>query len=232
MMLTPPADSSPQRAKRLTKCGPANAPRGQWREFGCGGFPPAESDEYYTTILAALAVGIAPEDYAKTPAIQDGLKRMRGYFAKLRLRHLDLHHKAMMLWASLYVDDLMLPRERNATIAALLSQQRRDGGWSFSAMRPEQAVRHNGKPISESPSDGYGTAFAIYILREAGLPSSRSELVRGVAWLKKNQRRSGRWFTPSPHAGDVPESDFGTRDLYIQYVGTAFAVLALKSCEE
>jgi squalene-hopene/tetraprenyl-beta-curcumene cyclase len=73
--------------------------------------------------------------------------------------------------------------------------------------------------------------LAIYVLREAGVPAARPEIARGVGWLRSNQRASGRWFTPSPAAGDPTEGGVGARDLYVQNLGTAFAVLALKACE-
>jgi hypothetical protein len=63
------------------------------------------------------------------------------------------------------------------------------------------------------------------------VPAARSEIARGVDWLRNNQRASGRWFTPSPAAGEPTEGGVGARDLYVQSLGTAFAVLALKACE-
>jgi squalene-hopene/tetraprenyl-beta-curcumene cyclase len=73
-----------------------------------------------------------------------------------------------------------------------------------------------------SASDGYATGFVIYILRQAGLPADHEALRRGIAWLQANQRESGRWFTRSLN---------NEKTHYITNAGTAFAVLALKSCD-
>ena len=82
-------------------------------------------------------------------------------------------------------------------------------------------------------SDGYATGFAVCVLRQAGLPAERPELVRGIRWLKRNQRVSGSWFTP--HAewgmGLKTQGGIGTRDLAILNLSTAFAVMALHACE-
>jgi squalene-hopene/tetraprenyl-beta-curcumene cyclase len=60
------------------------------------------------------------------------------------------------------------------------------------------------------------------VLRQAGLPAAHPALRKGVAWLKANQRASGRWFTRSLNTD---------RAHYISHAGTAFALLALKACE-
>jgi squalene-hopene/tetraprenyl-beta-curcumene cyclase len=194
-------------------------PNGTWSRLGCGNSIPAENDIHYTAILAALAVSVAPEGYARSAQGRDGLNRLRGYFAKSPPR--DLHDQAMRLWASLHVDGLMTAGERAATIKSLLATQQSDGGWS-----------HVASPSVKTPSDGYGTGLFIYVLRQAGVPADRPEIVRGVGWLRSNQRVSGRWFTPSPAAGEPTEGGVGARDLYAQNLGTAFAVLALKACDD
>jgi squalene-hopene/tetraprenyl-beta-curcumene cyclase len=54
------------------------------------------------------------------------------------------------------------------------------------------------------------------------MAATEKPLQRAVAWLKANQRESGRWFTRSLNRDGRN---------YISNVGTAFAVLALKACE-
>ena len=44
-------------------------------------------------------------------------------------------------------------------------------------------------------------------------------IVKGIAWLKANQRESGRWFTQSLNTD---------RAHYISHAGTAFALMAIK----
>src|SRR5262249_603477 len=53
---------------------------------------------------------------------------------------------------------------------------------------------------------------------------------RGGGGVGRRQRASGRWFTPASVVGPA-EGGVGTRDLYVQNLGTAFAVLALEACE-
>ena len=62
----------------------------------------------------------------------------------------------------------------------------------------------------------------LYVLRQAGAQATAKPIQRGVAWLKANQRESGRWFTRSLNRDGRH---------YISNAGTAFAILALKSCE-
>ena len=77
-------------------------------------------------------------------------------------------------------------------------------------------------PIPCSP-DAYGTGLALVVAREMGISAEDPRLRKGVAWLKGNQRESGKWFTRSP-----------TKDSknYFTNFGCAFAVLGLQSCGE
>jgi squalene-hopene/tetraprenyl-beta-curcumene cyclase len=74
----------------------------------------------------------------------------------------------------------------------------------------------------KAPSDGYATGFAVYVLRQAGKPVNDDAVQRGVAWLKKNQRASGRWFTQSLNTNYAH---------YVSHAGTAFAMMALQACD-
>jgi squalene-hopene/tetraprenyl-beta-curcumene cyclase len=60
------------------------------------------------------------------------------------------------------------------------------------------------------------------VLHQAGVAAAERPVRRGVAWLKANQRQSGRWFTRSLNKDGRH---------YISNAGTAFAILAVKSCE-
>ena len=70
-------------------------------------------------------------------------------------------------------------------------------------------------------SDGYGTGFVTYIVRQGGVSAEDARLRKAINWLKTHQRQSGRWFTPSP-----------TKDSkhFISNAGTAFAVMAIDAC--
>jgi squalene-hopene/tetraprenyl-beta-curcumene cyclase len=60
--------------------------------------------------------------------------------------------------------------------------------------------------------------LVVFVLRQSGVPATDDAVRRGAAWLRANQRVSGRWFTASLNTD---------RAHYISHAGTAFAVLAL-----
>jgi squalene-hopene/tetraprenyl-beta-curcumene cyclase len=192
-------------------------PEGAWA-WNTHELPPLEHDEYYGAAFAAVGVGHAPDGYAQTDKARTGLAKLRRYFKANKPP--DLHHRAMLLWASQKLDGLLTDEERQAAVKDLLALQRPDGGWSLPSLGSWK--REDGKPNDPTTSDGYGTGFVVYVLRQAGVPADHARLKRGVAWLKANQRESGRWFTRSVS---------NDRAHYITNAGTAFAVLALRACE-
>jgi squalene-hopene/tetraprenyl-beta-curcumene cyclase len=190
---------------------------GAWNWLKCNW--PSEHDDYYGAVYVAIGVGHAPENYAQTEAAKAGLEKLRGYFKKNPPP--NLHHKAMLLWASLKLDGLMSDRMRESTIKELLAAQRPDGGWSLPILGDWSG--YDERPNDRmAPSDGYATGLVIYILRQAGVPVNNDGIKKGVAWLKTNQRESGRWFTRSLNTD---------RYHFITHAGTAYAVMALKACE-
>jgi squalene-hopene/tetraprenyl-beta-curcumene cyclase len=182
------------------------------------GWPPMESDDHFGATMAVIGAGAAPEGYAQTEKAQAGLEKIRGYLKANPAP--TLHHRAMVLWASTYVDGFLTPEERQATIDALVKLQKADGGWALASLGDWK--RSDDKEQDTKSSDGYGTGFVIYVLRRAGLPADDARLQRGIAWLKANQRASGRWFTRSLNKDNKH---------FISHAGTAFAILALTSCE-
>ena len=191
---------------------------GGWKWLNCG-WPPMESDDHYGVTLAAIAVGVAPQEYARTEAARKGMEGVRRYLKENPPTM--LHQRAMTLWAAGYVPDLMTPEERKACIKDLLAQQRPDGGWAAATLG--DWPRGDGTEQDKHTSDGYGTGFVIYVLRRSGVPAADPALKKGVAWLKLNQRESGRWFT---------RSLFRDNKHYLTHAGTAFAIMALAACEE
>lgn len=208
--------------------------------------PPLKVDDHYGVTLAAIGAGMAPDNYAQTPAAQAGLERVRQFLK--RTPAITLHQKGMLLWASVHVDGLLTVEDKARMLDELLEVQRADGGWSMAnlvtnvndpalpAGRVAQAtaeagdarrflpyVGRDGVYQSSLASDGYATGLVIFVSRQAGLPASDARLQRGLAWLKSHQRASGRWFTPSQAAH--------TQHL-ISNAGTAYALLALFACGE
>jgi squalene-hopene/tetraprenyl-beta-curcumene cyclase len=181
--------------------------------------PPMEIDDHYGATLAVVATGVAPDGYAKSEAARKGLDGIRGYFKATPPQ--NLHHKAMLLWAASYVDGILTSDASSAAIKELRAMQRPDGGWSTASLGSwKRADKLEQDP---STSDGYGTGFVMFALRRAGIAADDAALQKGVAWLKANQRESGRWFTRSLRRDNTH---------YLSHAGSAFAVMALAACEE
>ena len=191
-------------------------PDGGWKWLKCN-WPPMESDDHYGATLAALAAGVAPEGYAKTEAAQKGLARLRRYFAKNPAK--DLHHRAMLLWVSTYLDGFLSAEQKAACVKELTALQKPDGGWALATLGDYKRADKQSQDMASS--DGYATGFVVYVLRRAGVPAEDVRIKKGVAWLKANQRASGRWFTRSVNRDSKH---------YISHAGTAFAVMALAEC--
>ena len=127
----------------------------------------------------------------------------------------------MLLWASIRLDGIMTAEQRSETIARLREIQRPDGGWNLASLG--RWDRRDGTPNHpEGDGDGYGTGLVVFVLRQAGVPATDPALRRGVAWLLSHQRASGGWYTRSVN---------NDRFHFIANAGTAFAVLALQSCD-
>ncbi|MFO0802737.1 MAG: hypothetical protein U0791_06385 [Gemmataceae bacterium] len=191
-------------------------PTGEWKWLKCN-WPPMEHDDYYGATVAALAVGYAPGGYAKTDAAKAGLAKLKQYLRDTPAP--DLHHKAMLLWASARVEGLLTPAERGRITEELRAKQRTDGGWSLPSLG-EYKRRDKTDNDPNAPSDGYATGLAVFVLREAGVPASDPAIVRGATWIRENQRESGRWYTRSLN---------NDKAHYITNAGSAFCVLALEA---
>jgi squalene-hopene/tetraprenyl-beta-curcumene cyclase len=181
-------------------------------------WPPLEHDDYYGAVVAAVGAGHAPDNYAKSPAAEAGLKKLRAYFASTPAP--DLHHQVMLLWASTRLDGFLTATEQAATFDRLRKLQRDDGGWNLPSLGAWKR-RDGTSNDADAASDGYATGLVVYVMRQAGVPAADPAVERGVRWLLSHQRVSGRWFTRSLN---------NDKEHYISRVGTAYAVLALKSC--
>jgi squalene-hopene/tetraprenyl-beta-curcumene cyclase len=182
-------------------------------------WPPMESDDHYGATMALIGVGMAPEDYAKTPAAQAGIAKLRAYLTANPPP--TAHHRAMVLWAATCVEGILEDGQRQAIVKELSALQKDDGGWALAALGDWQ--RADGTAQDTTTSDAYATGLMIYVLRRAGVAASDPAVQRGIQWLKSHQRQSGRWFTRSLNKDSKH---------FISHAGTAFAVLALASCGE
>jgi len=181
----------------------------------------AERSPYFGASLAAAAVGLAPGGYAASPDIQDRLKLLRTYLQKGHdAQH--LFNRAMGLWASSLVPDVLTREQQRATIDALKGAQRPDGGWNLPSFADWKRI--DGSAV-ETGSDGYATGLASYVLQAAGVPKDDPSVHRGLAWLNAHQNQAdGFWFTASLNKNRDPQSDAGR---FMSDAGTAWAVLAL-----
>ena len=116
---------------------------------------PWESDgaAYFGAALAAVAVGIAPDEYATSTEIQDRVGLLRSYLQQ-DSQDRPPFDRVMLLWASTELPDLMTREQQQSTIADIVHLQNSDGGWSL----PPLGRWERPDGLSPDPgSDGYAT---------------------------------------------------------------------------
>lgn len=205
--------------------------KGTWGTLDC--WPPYESDAFHEATVAAMAVAAAPGWLEKITAAKD--EKLLNSVAKLQsyLRSEPPPHdygRTLLLWASVRMKGLLPESQQREVVDVVAKHQREDGGWSirtFAAPEAWGGGNRAGKLKAEPeftnpPSDGHMTGLAVIVLREAGVPASDPRVQKGVAWLKANQRASGRWWTRSLNTDSWH---------FITYSGTAFPLLALQLCD-
>jgi squalene-hopene/tetraprenyl-beta-curcumene cyclase len=203
-------------------------PTGTWGALDC--WPPYESDAFHLATVAAMGVAAAPgwlEDL-DDPGLSVRVDRLKRYLRTTEPPH-D-YGRLLLLWAAARMPDLLREEQRRELIERVWTHQRPDGGWSIRTFAdPEQwgrgnraAKLRNEPEFADPPSDGHLTGLAIVVLREAGIEADDPRIRRGVEWLRRNQRISGRWWTRSLNTD---------RWHFITYSGTAFPLWALDLCE-
>lgn len=145
----------------------------------------------------------------------------------------DFDH-VLKLQLAHYLPDLVTQADRDAALKLLSSKQHVDGGWS---VRDMSAINDwhfemsatvlkliNNLPDAAQPeSDAYMTALAIVLMRQNNVPVADPRIQSGLAWLKREQRESGRWWMHSLYRGNFH---------YITYIATTEAMKALDLCGE
>jgi squalene-hopene/tetraprenyl-beta-curcumene cyclase len=181
---------------------------------------PYETSEYLGNAMAAVGAAMAPDDYAKTPAAQTGLKKLSKYLRDKNNSAIFLHDRIFVLWASTRVPDLITGEERDDIVRQLLALQHPDGGWSLPSLGNWRREDGTLNDREGAPSDGYGTGLVTYVLLQTGRSASDPVIERALNWLKTNQRESGRWFTRSIN-----------KDTYhfVTHIGTVYSAMALRS---
>ncbi len=220
---------SPETCQALDQMLDLQLPSGTWGTLDC--WPPFESDAFHLATQAAMAIAAAPGWLGNSP---DDPRRVRIQRLKAYLRDTPPPHDyggVLLLWTAARLPGLLPPERRQELLDRLASLQRPDGGWSIrSFAQPEAWGRGNRADklrqepdFADPPSDGHQTGLALVVLREHGVPASDPRLQKGLAWLKANQRESGRWWTRSLNTDTTH---------FITYSGTAYPLLALALCGE
>jgi len=207
---------------------------GNWKDWLKCEWPPFEQDDHYGVTLLTIAMGMAPESYTNIEPAHTGIRRMLGYLQRHEPE--EVHHRAMMLWAGKYYEDLVSADERQRWIDELIELQKASGGWAsgdlgrwrqrapetggYSHLDPELVEREFPRVMVDPNGDGYGTGFVLYALLQAGVPVSHVQMQKGLAWLKSNQQADGKWFTNSLRN----ESDTSN---FLTHTGTTFALMVL-----
>jgi squalene-hopene/tetraprenyl-beta-curcumene cyclase len=182
----------------------------------------APGSQYFGNSLAAIAIGSAPEGYASTPAIQERVKPL-ATFLRGGAENATLLNRAMILWASAKIPDVLTPELRQRIIADLTARQQGDGGWATASLVGDW--KRNDKTPLDPDTDGYATGLVTFVLEQAGLPSSDVHVIAGRAWLVQHQNRStGQWTAVSVNKQRDPASDVGK---FMSDAATSYAVLAL-----
>ena len=186
------------------------------------------------TVQAARAVATAPgwlENLTDTNTLER-VARMKKFLRDHE--PVNDYELAMKLRLATLMPELVPQPQRDAAKAMLWRLQQPDGGWSTRRMSPLMKWHEDvdarvvamieGEPDAANPaSDAYMTAFAIVLLRESGVPAGDPRIQKGAAWLKSNQRVSGRWWMKSLYKGTYH---------YITYISTTQALRALALCDE
>ena len=195
---------------------------------------PYVTTDFELTLHAARALVDAPGWLAnlKDPDLLQRIERLKTFLRESQPR--NDYERALRLDLAAMFPELVRPEDHQADLAMLWSKQRPDGGW---CTRDMSDTRNWRTPMNENVvkliealpdaahpgSDPYMTALAIVLLRESGVPASDPRLQRGLAWLKAEQRVSGRWWMDSLYRGNYE---------FITYIATAKALQALAMCGE
>ena len=201
---------------------------GSYLNLAC--WPPFESSPFHGATVAALALATAPGYLKQLDDNQsENANRLKRYLQSTTPPH-D-YARVLLLWVGTQWSDLLSVQQQQEAIEMILGHQNQDGGWSIRSFgTPEtwgggvRAQKLRTEPeFLTNPSDGHQTGLAIMVLRDAGVPADHPAIQAGVAWLKSNQRVSGRWWTRSLNTDGAH---------FITYSGTFYPLIALQKCGE
>jgi ankyrin repeat protein len=182
---------------------------GNWHPLGAR--PPIEYSDFSTTAFAIHAIrlyGRGRRSHQYEAAI--GLGRKWLLTATPRYTDERVFQMLGLHWSGTKSPAM------SGLVAALLNQQRSDGGWS---------------QLSGLASDAYATGQALYALNQAGgMSTEDSAYQRGVKFLRETQMQDGSWFVESHAIPIQPPLDAGFphgTNQFISATGTSWAAMAL-----
>jgi squalene-hopene/tetraprenyl-beta-curcumene cyclase len=212
-----------------------NAGAWPWLDFG---LRPWESPTavYFGASLAAVAIGIEPQHYAASKEIQLNVAGLRNYllehldqpFWKRLLRRDDprLFNRAMLLWASGSLPNLITRDEQRSIISDLCDVQAADGSWRLTSLG---SWHSDPSTAEDAAGDGFATGLIAYALEQAGIAPNEAHLARALAWLARHQDpTTGMWRAWSLNKRRDPASNVGK---FMSDAATGYAVLALTAAE-
>jgi ankyrin repeat protein len=172
--------------------------------------PPIESTPVQVTAMSMRALQVyAPA--ALRVEYEPAIRRAAEWIARAEARTTEEHaFKLLGLhWSR-------RPAQVRTAAAALIAEQRGDGGWS---------------QLPTIASDAYATGQALYALAESGaVRVTHPAYQAGVRFLLKTQLADGSWFVKSRAVALQPHFEAGFphgRDQFISAAATNWAALAL-----
>jgi squalene-hopene/tetraprenyl-beta-curcumene cyclase len=203
-----------------------------WLQFGMEPFE-AQDSQYYGAALAAIAVGMVPENYHLDPNIEENVAILREYLNREYPTQSTIN-KAVLLWASAKVPGLVDVDRQKSIIKEVSDDQQSDGGWKLPPLAyPKDSLLHSFIRMrwradwtrQDDRSDGYATAVITFALQQAGIPAEDPRVRRGLVWLARNQNKAeGFWPSSSLTKHRSPSSNVGH---FMDDAATSYAVLAL-----
>lgn len=195
---------------------------------------PHITTDFELSLQAARAITAAPDWLAglKDETLLTKVAKLKSWLKEPVLKN-DFD-RVLRLQLAQYFPELVTQPERDAALALLSGKQHADGGWCvrdfspledwhFEISDPVRTLITNLPDAARPESDAYMTAFALVLMRQSGVPAADERVQRGLAWLKREQRVSGRWWMQSLYRGNYH---------YITYIATTQALKALALCGE
>ncbi|MFC5454415.1 prenyltransferase/squalene oxidase repeat-containing protein [Prosthecobacter fluviatilis] len=195
---------------------------------------PHITTDFELTLQAARAVTAAPGwlSSLKDAELLARIEKMKAWLRTAEPK--NDYDRILRLQLAHYMPDVVPQAQRDSALALLSSKQHADGGWSLRDMSAlsdwhfkmsDTVVKlvSNLPDAAKPESDAYMTAFAVVLMRQNNIPASDERIQRAIAWLKQEQRVSGRWWMHSLYRGNYH---------YITYIATAQALKALALCDE